>query len=328
MFFLQKPTIYITRKIPEHLLDPYRERFHFRMYHEERKPIPKDMLYEEVLEADGLLCLLTEQIDEPFLRHAKHLKIIANMAVGYDNIDVAAAEKYGIVVTNTPDVLTETTADLTFALLMATARRLVQSSNLIYQNGWKEWSPFDMVGTDVYGKTIGIVGMGRIGTAVARRAKGFDMDILYHNRSRNQEVEEVLGAEYCSFEELLERADFVVSLLPLTEKTAKKFNKEAFERMKETAIFINVSRGGVVDEDALYEALKEGKIKAAGLDVFAKEPIDSSHPFTKLDNVLLTPHIGSSTKETREKMLTLCLDNLDNYFYGDGALTPVTKNKK
>lgn len=325
---MNRPKIFITRKVPSYLIEPYEDRFQFRMWKEERTPIPINMLYEEALEADGLLCLLTERIDEPFLEHAKHLSIIANMAVGYDNIDVASAEKYDIVVTNTPDVLTETTADLTFALLMATARRLVESSNLIYQNEWKEWSPFELVGTDVFGKTIGIVGMGRIGTAVAQRAKGFNMNILYHNRSRNERAEEELQAKYVSFDELLESSDFVVSLLPLSEETEKKFNKEAFEKMKETAYFINVSRGGVVDEEALYTALKERKIKAAGLDVFTNEPIDTTHPFTTLDNVLLTPHIGSSTKETREKMFTLCLENLDHYFHGDGALTPITKNKK
>lgn len=325
---MTKPFIYITRKVPRYLIEPYEDLFQFNMWKDERTPIPKSMLYEAVLEADGLLCLLTEQIDAAFLQHAQHLKIITNMAVGYDNIDVAAAEKYNIVVTNTPDVLTETTADLTFALLMATARRLVESSHIIYENKWEKWSPFELVGTDVYGKTIGIVGMGRIGTAVARRAKGFNMDILYHNRNRNEKAEKELGAEYVTFTELLERADFVVSLLPLNNETEKKFNADVFEKMKETGIFINVSRGGVVDEKALYEALKERKIQAAGLDVFAKEPIDTSHPFTTLNNVVLTPHIGSSTKETREKMFALCLENLNHYFYGEGALTPITKNKK
>lgn len=319
-----KQNIYITRHIPDYLLTPYREKFNFRMWTEEDLPVPKEIFYQESLKADGILCLLTESIDYDFLQHANHLKIVANMAVGYDNVDVKAAEQFGITVTNTPDVLTETTADLTFALLMATARRIVESSQFIYENRWGEWSPFELAGTDIFNKTIGIVGMGRIGRAVARRAKGFNMNILYHNRSRHEDAERELGASYASFETLLGKADFVVSLLPLSDLTEKKFNHDAFEKMKETAIFINVSRGGVVDEAALYEVLRSQGIRAAGLDVFTEEPIDSSHPFTTLDNVVLTPHIGSATQETRERMLTLCLDNLEQTFYGDGPLTPVT----
>lgn len=319
-----KQNIYITRQIPNYLLTPYRDKFNFRMWHETNTPVPKDVLYEEALKAEGMLCLLTEAIDYDFLQHANHLKIIANMAVGYDNVDVAAAEKFGVTVTNTPDVLTETTADLTFALLMATARRIVEASQMIYEDRWKEWSPFQLAGTDVFNKTIGIVGMGRIGTAVARRAKGFNMNILYHNRSQNEQVERELEAEYVSFGDLLAKSDFVVSLLPLSEGTREKFNRAAFEKMKQSAIFINASRGGVVDETALFDVLQSGGIKAAGLDVFAQEPIDTTHPFTRLDNVVLTPHIGSATEATRGKMLTLCLDNIEQMFYGDGPLTPIT----
>lgn len=322
-----RPSIYITRKIPNYLLEPYKNKFKFRMWQKEEEPVPKDVLYEEAKNVDGILCLLTEEIDYDFLSHASHLKIIANMAVGYDNIDILTAEKFGITITNTPDVLTETTADLTFALLMATARRLVEASQFIYNNRWGDWSPFELAGTDIFNKTIGIVGMGRIGTAVARRAKGFDMDVLYHNRTSNKRAETELGAKYVSLSTLLEESDFVVSLLPLSKETKKFFNKEAFSQMKRGGIFINVSRGGVVDEVALYEALRNGTIRAAGLDVFEKEPIDSTHPLTALPNVVLTPHIGSATRETREKMLTLCLDNLKAYFYGDGPLTPVTKKE-
>lgn len=259
-----KRNIYVTRRIPDYLLTPYREKFNFRMWNKVNVPVPKDILYEESLKADGILCLLTEAIDYAFLQHASHLKIIANMAVGFDNIDVAAAEEFGVTVTNTPDVLTETTADLTFALLMATARRLVEASQMIYEDGWKEWSPFQLAGTDIFNKTIGIVGMGRIGTAVARRAKGFNMNVLYHNRTRNEEAELELGAAYVSFDELLGQADFVVSLLPLTEETEGKFNRDAFRKMKKSGIFINSSRGGVVDEAALYDVLRAGEIKAAG----------------------------------------------------------------
>lgn len=293
------------------------------MWEDEHTPIPREVLMREAKEADGLLCLLTEKIDRPFLDHASHLKIIANMAVGYDNIDVKAAKEKGIIVTNTPDVLTETTADLTFALLMATARRLVEANHFIYQDKWGEWSPFLLAGTDIHHKTIGIVGMGRIGEAVARRAKGFQMNLLYHNRTRKKTVEQELDVSYVSFEELLEKSDFVVSLLPLSEQTENIFDKRAFEQMKSSAIFINVSRGGVVDEKALYDALKNKVITAAGLDVFKDEPISSSHLFTSLSNVVLLPHIGSASITTRENMLTLCLENIRAVFQHEAPISPV-----
>lgn len=322
-----KPSIYITRKVPEYLLEPYTKDFDIRMWSKEKVPVPRDVLLKEAETADGIVSLLTEKIDYDLLSQLSRVKIIANMAVGYDNIDVASAERLGITITNTPDVLTETTADLTFTLLMATARRLIEASNRIYEDRWGIWSPFEQTGTDIYHKRLGIVGMGRIGRAVARRARGFGMEIVYHNRKRNKEAEISLGASYLSFSELLQSSDFVVSLVPLTAETEKLFNEEAFEQMKKEAIFINVSRGGVVDERALFEALRHGKIRAAGLDVFGKEPIDSSHPLTSLPNVVLTPHIGSATLETREKMLTLCLDNIRAYFYEDGPLTPVRSKK-
>ncbi|MEI3605479.1 D-glycerate dehydrogenase [Pseudogracilibacillus sp. SE30717A] len=318
-----KPKIYITRKIPEHLLSPFNDRYEINMWKDEKTPIPEEILFERVKEADGLLCLLTEKIDRKFIEHASHLKIIANMAVGYDNIDVAAAKNKKIIVTNTPDVLTETTADLTFALLMATARRLIEATNTIYHDEWGDWSPFMLAGTDIHHKTIGIVGMGRIGEAVARRAKGFQMNVLYHNRTRNIHAERQLQATYVSFDKLLEESDFVVSLVPLTEETTNLFNQNAFQKMKESGIFINVSRGGVVDEDALTEALKQKTIRAAGLDVFKNEPINSAQPLTKLKNAVLLPHIGSASVTTRENMLTLCLENIDLVFQGKTAKTPV-----
>ena len=321
---MNKPNIYITRKIPEHLIKPFKEDFNFRMWDEETIPIPKDVLYEEAKQADGLLCLLTEKIDKEFLDHASHLKIIANMAVGYDNIDVAYAKEKQVIVTNTPDVLTETTADLTFALLMATARRIVEAADCIRENKWGDWSPFMLAGSDIHHKKIGIVGMGRIGKAVAKRAKGFNMNVLYHNRSRKYKIESELGIVFQSFEELLTESDFVVSLLPLSDETTNKFNRSAFQKMKSTGIFINVSRGGVVDEAALYEALVNNEIKAAGLDVFQNEPINSTHPLVSLKNVVALPHIGSASVSTRENMITLCLENIDYVFAGKGPKTPVT----
>src|SRR5699024_4360837 len=183
---MTKPTIFITRKIPEDIIAPFKDQFTFTMWEDEKQPVPRDVLFEEASKADGLLCLITEKIDREFLQHASHLKIIANMAVGYDNVDVTAAKEYGITITNTPDVLTETTADLTFALLMATARRIVEASSTIYDNKWGDWSPLMLAGTDIHHKTMGIVGMGRIGEAVAKRARGFNMNVLYHNRSRKE----------------------------------------------------------------------------------------------------------------------------------------------
>lgn len=320
---MSKPKIYVTRKLPTHILAPFQEKLEISMWKSETTPVPRDVLFDEAKKVDGILCLITEQIDAAFIQANNHLKIIANMAVGYDNIDLKAARKHQITVTNTPDVLTETTADLTFALLMATARRLLEASRYIYEDKWKDWSPFMLAGADIHHQTIGIVGMGRIGQAVARRAKGFNMNILYHNRSRNEEAEQAIGATYVSFDELLEKADFVVSLLPYSEATKHTFNEAAFSKMKDSAIFINVSRGGVVDEDALFKALQNKMIQAAGLDVFDKEPIDSSHPFTTLENVVLLPHIGSASVQTREAMAILSMKNLAAVLYGQGALTEV-----
>lgn len=322
---MHKPIVYITRKVPEELLAPYEEQLQFKMWEAESTPVAQEVLYEEVKEAQAMLCLLTEEIDAAFLTHASHLNIISNMAVGYDNIDVVAAKERGIIVTNTPDVLTETTADLAFTLLLTTARRIIEASNTIKEDNWGDWAPFMLAGSDVFAKKIGIIGMGRIGEAVGRRAKGFGMDILYHNRSRNDEIESELGATYGSFTEVIAEADFIVSLIPFTEDTADIFNEAAFAQMKTSAIFINVSRGGVVDEQALYHALKNNVIKAAGLDVFKSEPIDSSHLLASLPNAVLLPHIGSASVQTREKMIQLCLENISRVCKGESPLTQVNK---
>lgn len=320
---MSKRHIYITRKIDEALLRPYNHIFTYSMWEDEETPVPQDVLLKEANKASGVLCLITEQIDQQFLEENSHLDIIANMAVGYDNIDVMTAKKNNIIVTNTPDVLTETTADLTFSLLMATARRLIEASNYIKEDKWIDWAPFMLAGNDIFNKKIGIVGMGRIGEAVARRAKGFNMDIMYYNRTRNESAEKELGASYVNFDKLLQTADYVVSLVPLTEDTNEMFNETAFNQMKRDAIFINASRGGVVDENALYNALKNKTIKAAGLDVFKDEPITSDHPLVQLNNVVALPHIGSASIETRENMLKLCLDNIKAVFEGKNPLTEV-----
>ncbi|MCP8617756.1 2-hydroxyacid dehydrogenase [Salirhabdus salicampi] len=320
---MSKPYVYITRKIPEEVLEPYKNDWDFHVWPYEETPVDSGTLQREIEKADGLFTTLPDRIDRETIDKAKNLKVIANLAVGFDNIDVEYAKEKGIVVANTPDVLTETTADLTFGLLMASARRLVEANRYVVEGKWKEWSPLLLAGTDVYGKTIGIVGMGRIGEAVARRAKGFNMDVLYYNRSRKPGAEAELEAQYTSFDDLLKQSDYVVCLTPLTPETKDLFNREAFQKMKNSAIFVNASRGATVDEDALYDALKNGDITAAGLDVFREEPVDPSHPLLTLSNVTALPHIGSASYETRYTMMKLTLENIQLVLQGKAAKTPV-----
>jgi glyoxylate reductase len=307
---MDKPYVFITRKLPSQFIEPLSEIARIEMWDDEEQPVPHQLLAEKAKEATALLTMLSDRIDTSVMEGAKHLKIIANLAVGYDNVSVDEATKRGITVCNTPDVLSDTTADLTFGLLMAAARRITEAAAYVKQGEWKGWSPYLLAGQDIHHKTIGIVGMGKIGCAVARRASGFDMDILYHNRSRHMETEKKLGAEYCSFDDLITRADYIVCLTPLTNETRHLFNEAAFRKMKSSAIFINASRGAVVDEEALFRALKEGEIAGAGLDVFTKEPIDSQHPLLSLNNVIALPHIGSSSVETRTAMIKLCIENI------------------
>ncbi|MYL46057.1 D-glycerate dehydrogenase [Virgibacillus halodenitrificans] len=320
---MRKPTIFITRKVPEKLLESYKDVFDIRMWEKEEEPVPREVLEKEVKQVDGLLCVLSDQVDQSVLNQSKQLKVVANMAVGFDNINIDYAKEMGVIVTNTPDVLSESTADLGFALMMATARRLNEAAEYIKDGQWKNWAPFLLAGTDVHNKTLGIVGMGRIGEAIARRAKGFGMTVLYHNRKRKREAERELQASYVQMDELLSQSDFVISVVPFTKETNNLFNKEAFEKMKESAVFVNISRGAVVDENALYCALKAGEIKAAGLDVFEQEPISSNHPLLELENVICLPHIGSATVQTRTAMIELCLKNIANVLEEKAPLTPV-----
>ncbi|MFZ0474448.1 MAG: D-glycerate dehydrogenase, partial [Halobacillus sp.] len=289
---MQKPYVFITRALPEAVVEPYRKHFNIEMWPEEEKPVPREVLLEKSVQADGLLTMLTDSIDQELLEKTNTLDIVANLAVGYDNIDITYAKEKKIAVTNTPDVLTDTTADLTFGLLMAAARRIVEASEFVKKGEWGPWSPLLLAGSDIHHKTIGIVGMGRIGEAVAKRAKGFDMNILYHNRSRNKETEEKLEASFTDFHELIEQSDFIVSMVPLTPETHHMFDQATFQRMKSEAIFINASRGAVVDEQSLYEALVNNEIAGAGLDVFEKEPIGADHPLLQLNQVVCLPHIG------------------------------------
>jgi glyoxylate reductase len=305
-----KPKIYITRKLPELVVEKLKEVCELKMWEKEEEPVPREILEIEIQDVDGLFCLLTESIDKPLLNLAQQLKIVSNMAVGYNNIDISAATEKGIMVTNTPGVLTETTADLTFALLMASARRLVEASDYLREGKWKTWSPMQLTGQDIYGATLGILGLGRIGEALAKRARGFDMNILYHNRSRKLEAEEQLGIQYVGKETLLREADFVCVLTPYTTETKNYIGAEELSLMKPTSVLINTARGGIVNEEALYHSLKNGEIWGAGLDVFEEEPVRTDHPLLSLPNVIALPHIGSASKNTRLKMALLSAENL------------------
>lgn len=270
--------------------------------------MPRDELLRRVEDKDGLLCHLSDRIDRELLERADRLRAISIYAVGYNNIDLIAASERGIKVTNTPGVLTEATADLTWALLLSAARRISESDRYVREGRFKGWGPNLFLGIDVHGKTIGVVGMGSIGAAVARRARGFGMTVLYHNRTRSQSEGE-LGARLVSLEELLQRSDFVTVHVPLTPATEHLIGERELGLMKRDAVLVNVSRGPVVDEDALVRALREHHIRAAGLDVYEREP--EVHPgLMTLENVVLTPHTGSATVGTRERMAVMAATNL------------------
>jgi len=264
---------------------------------------------------EGLVCLLTERIDDGLLRAAPKLRIVANVAVGYDNIDLPACTRRGVVVTNTPGVLDETTADFAFALLLAGARRVVEADHYVRAGNWNGWDFDQFCGTDVWGKTLGIVGFGRIGRAVARRAAGFNMKVLYNNRTRLlAEMENEFHAEYRDLNTLLAESDFVSIHVPLNGDTRQLFDVAKFSRMKTTAFLINTSRGPVVDEAALVHALESKKLAGAGLDVFEQEPF--VHSGLKRPNVVLAPHLGSASNETRAKMAMVAAKNAVAIFQG------------
>jgi glyoxylate reductase len=275
----------------------------------------RDEFLDRLKDKDGLVCLLTERVTDDVLRTAPKLRIVANVAVGYDNVDVPACTKRGVAVTNTPGVLDETTADFAWALMMAVARRLVEADQYVRAGNWKGWDFDQFCGTDVWGKTVGIVGFGRIGRAVARRAAGFGMKVIYNSRTRAAEdIEKELHAEYRDLNALLAEADFVTLHVPLNGDTRQMFDAPKLFRMKPTAFLINTSRGPVVDEAALVHALESRKIAGAGLDVFEQEPF--VHPGLKRPNVVLAPHLGSASNETRGKMALVAAQNIVALFQG------------
>ncbi|PYU64986.1 MAG: D-glycerate dehydrogenase [Acidobacteria bacterium] len=276
---------------------------------------PREEVLQQVKEKEGLICLLTEKVNEDLLREAPNLRIAANVAVGFDNIDVAACTKRGVAATNTPGVLDETTADFAWTLLMAVARRLSEGEALARSGNWKNWDLDQLVGTDVWGKTLGIVGFGRIGRAVARRASGFQMKVIYTDAVRPaEEVEKELKVEFREMNALLAESDFISVHVPLLPETRGLFDSPKFYRMKPTAFLINTSRGPVVDEAALVAALEGGKIAGAGLDVYENEPF--IHPGLKRANVVLAPHIASASLETRTKMACIAAENVVALFTG------------
>jgi lactate dehydrogenase-like 2-hydroxyacid dehydrogenase len=292
-------------------------------FHGVEEPLPKAELVRRLRDKDGLICQITDQIDDEVLSAAPALKVVANIAVGYNNIDVAAARRRGVVVTNTPDVLTETTADFAWALLMAAARRVVEADRYARTGQWKQWEWRLLWGADVHGKTLGVLGFGRIGRAVARRALGFAMRVIYSDALRaDAAIERDLRATFVSKETLLREADFVSLHTPLLPETRHLIDEAALRSMKKTAILINAARGPIVDEATLARALKEGWIAAAGLDVFEEEP--QIHPgLIELPNVVLAPHIASASHETRLGMAMLAVKNCLAVLDGQPPLTPV-----
>ena len=302
----------ITRRVFRDAVDILEKENHTIDINDSDRILPVRELIKRAHEKAGLICLLNDKIDAAVMDELPSLKVISNIAVGYDNIDIAAATQRGIMVTNTPGVLTETTADLAFAMLLGAARRIPEADQFIRAGKFKNWQLMQPhMGVDIYEKTLGIVGMGAIGQAVAKRArKGFDMRVIYYSLSRKERAEKEYGAEFVEFDQLLALSDFISIHVPLTEKTKHMFSTQEFKEMKNTAILINTARGPVVDEAALVEAIKIGQIRGAALDVFEEEP--SIHPelIKMKENVVLAPHIGSASIETRLRMAKMAAMNM------------------
>jgi len=319
-----RPSVFVSRRIPEDGLRPIEADCEATIWPDELPP-PRDALLAAVAGCDGILTLLTDQVDDELLDAAgPQLRVVSNYAVGFDNIDVPACTRRGIPVGNTPGVLTDTTADLAFALLMAATRRLPEGDRYVRAGQWRTWGPMLLLGPDVHGGTLGIVGFARIGQALARRASGFGMTILYHDVNRlPDEVSSPLGASFVELDELFARSDFVSLHVNLTPETRHMINADSLGRMKSSAVLVNTSRGPVVDQPALYEALRDGVIAAAALDVTDPEPIPADDPLLSLDNCLVVPHIASASRATRSKMAEMAAANLLAGVRGEQIPTPV-----
>lgn len=306
---MSKPRVFLTRRIREKGLELLQGRCEIALWEGDLPP-DRSTLLERTRSMSGLLCLLTDRIDAEVMDAAgPDLRVISNHAVGVDNIDLTEATRRGIPVGNTPGILTESTADMAFGLLMAAARRIVEGHATVLNGGWKTWHPSFLLGYDVYGATLGIVGFGRIGQAVARRALGFKMRVLYHDPTKYPTVD-LPEAASVDLDSLLAQSDFVSIHTPLTPQTRGMFNRQQFEKMKPGAILINTARGPIVEPDALYDALFSGRIAAAALDVTDPEPIPPDSPLLQLENLIITPHIASATHMTRDRMSQMAAENL------------------
>jgi glyoxylate reductase len=304
-----KPRVLVTQMLPERALDMVRQTCEMQLDAHDRRLSPEE-LQQAVADKAGIICLVTDRIDAQVLEAGPGLRVVANVAVGYDNIDVRTATRRGIVVTNTPGIVTEATADLTWGLLLSVARRIPEGDRYVRTGKWTEWKLLFLLGQDVYNQTLGIIGMGRIGQAVARRARGFGMRVLYHNRQRlDPAAEAELGATWVDFHTLLQQSDFVSVHVPLTAETRHFIGAAELRLMRSTAYLINTARGPVIDEAALIKALQEGWIAGAGLDVFEHEP-QVPPVLLALENVVLVPHVGSASVATRTKMAVMAAENL------------------
>ena len=306
-----KEKILLTRTLHDFALKELKKKFQVKI-HTGKIPIPQKTLKSKIKEMDGLICFPYDKINKEIIQSAKNLKVISTYSVGYDHIDTQFAKENKIRVGYTPEVLTDATADMAFALLLDSLRRISEGDRIIREGQWKQiYGAYDYLGLDLQGKTLGIMGLGRIGKTLAKRAKAFDMKIIYHNRKQISKTEEKkIGVKYTTFEKLISQSDVISIHVPHTKETNEMFNMKKFRKMKNTAFLINTSRGKVVNEKDLVIALKEKIIAGAGLDVFQTEPINKNHPFLKLENIVLAPHVGSSTKETRVKMAKITIKNL------------------
>jgi len=317
-----KPKVFVTRKLPEVVREELIHYVDAEIWDFETPP-PYEVILEKVRGKDGLLCLLTDRIDAKVINAGSQLKVISQIAVGFDNIDIIEATARGIRVGNTPGVLTDATADLAFALLLAAARRIGESLDYVRQGKWKTWGLTLLLGQEVYGKTLGLIGLGRIGQAVAKRARGFDMKILYTDRNRIRVAEDELGVEYRSLKELLQESDFVSLHVSLNDDTRGLMGPQEFALMKPSAVLINTARGPIVDQQALYDALKDGRIAYAALDVTDPEPLPPDDKLLSLTNIIILPHIASATGATRTKMCMMAIENLVAGLKGEKLPYPV-----
>ena len=319
--------VLLTRKLHDFVVRELRKRYQVEI-NEGKIPMPKKKLISKIGDVDGLICFPYDNIDSEVIHAAKKLKAISTFSVGYDQIDVKSAIKRGIVVSYTPEVLTRATADLTMALMLALLRRVVEGDRTIRNDNWKViFGAYDFLGTDLYGKTLGIFGMGRIGKAVAERATAFGMNILYHNRNKlSNKLESTLKAKYVTLIDLFKKSDIVTIHAPYTKKTNEIVNLRLLKKMKKSAFLINTARGRIVNEKDLVYALRKKIIAGAALDVYENEPIGRDHPFAKMENVVLTPHIGSSTQETRKKMAEITVQNLILSLQGKNPIFSVESN--